>query len=233
MPIPTATPYRGDATTRQLKWLVILLIISNIAVGVFAVYALRQADKRYSDLVDRSVPVLNELQTLTVRGLQAMAATNPTHVHNIGAGGVAAAQAAINEDEALRRKLLAESWLTDDKPKRRELSAAGEAFTVGARAVTAAFEHNDPQGAATQRETVLRAAFDRYIDAITVAADELESESQRVNDLETEHIGSISRFVLGIAAWPVLAIVTLLLVTATFVLALMLLFRGREMNDAP
>jgi len=233
MPIPTATPYRGDATTRQLKWLVVLLILSNIAVGVFAVYALRQADKRYSDLVDRSVPVLNDLQTLTVRAMQAMSATNPARVQQRGEDAIPIARQALAADTALRKKLLGESWLSDALPKRAEFKAAGEVFAAKVDSVLAAYAHNDLSGAGSAREGELRAAFDRYIDAITVAADELESESQRVNDLETAHNSFLSRVVLAFAAWPVLAILTLLLITATFVLALMLLFRGRGMNDVP
>lgn len=43
----------------------------------------------------------------------------------------------------------------------------------------------------------------------------------------------MSTVVLGCASWPVIVLVTLLVLTAVFVVVLMVLFRGREMSDGP
>jgi hypothetical protein len=43
----------------------------------------------------------------------------------------------------------------------------------------------------------------------------------------------MSTVLLGLAGWPVVLLVGLLLLTAIFVLVLMVLFRGREMSDMP
>ena len=43
----------------------------------------------------------------------------------------------------------------------------------------------------------------------------------------------ISTVVLGVASWPVLIVVALLLLTAVFVLAMMIAFRGKDLSDSP
>ena len=208
--------------------------MSNVALGVFSVLALRAADRRYSELIDRSVPVLNDLQTLTAQAAQAMVATNPVRLEAMGpAEFMRAATAAIAADASQRTDLLHESWLTKDGPDRKEMAAAGQAFTATAAATVSLIEKGSSAEVAHVRETRLRPAFDRYIIAITKTADVLESESRKANLSESNHTSSISTLLIGFATWPVVAIIALVAVTAAFVLVLMLLFRGRELSDAP
>src|SRR5690348_14912380 len=70
-------PGHVQSSLRQLKWLVVLLILSNVGLGIFGFIALRTIDRRYSELMDRSVPLLNSLQTLTARSVDAMKSTGP------------------------------------------------------------------------------------------------------------------------------------------------------------
>ena len=66
------------ALLRQLKLLVVLLIISNIALGAFGFFFLRSIDQKYSALIDQSVPTLAALHKLTIKASEAMRSTNPT-----------------------------------------------------------------------------------------------------------------------------------------------------------
>ena len=45
--------------------------------------------------------------------------------------------------------------------------------------------------------------------------------------------GVLPSLLLGIASWPIVVLAGLLLLTALFVVVLMVLFRGREMSDTP
>src|SRR6185295_13279972 len=65
------------AIVRQLKTLVVLLILSNVALGVLGFFLLRAIDRNYSVLIEQSVPVLNGLHTLTTSASDAMRSTNP------------------------------------------------------------------------------------------------------------------------------------------------------------
>jgi hypothetical protein len=110
---------------------------------------------------------------------------------------------------------------------------AGRAFAATARAAVSAADSGNAAEAQRLREHDLRPAFDRYIIAITKAADVLEDQSHKANDSETRRTSSLSTVLLGVASWPVVVVVGLLALTAAFVLVLMLLFRGREMSDLP
>ena len=66
----------GAMRGEQLKLLVVLLVLSNIGLGAFSFYLLREIDHTYSDLFDRSVPVLNDLQSLTAQAVGAMRNAN-------------------------------------------------------------------------------------------------------------------------------------------------------------
>ena len=50
----------------RLRFVLILaLLASNLLVGVLSLYFLRSMDQRYAALLDRSVPPINNLRTLT------------------------------------------------------------------------------------------------------------------------------------------------------------------------
>jgi hypothetical protein len=61
----------------------------------------------------------------------------------------------------------------------------------------------------------------------------LMSESTLVNNDFTAKTSSFSRIVLGVASWPVIALVGLLLLTAGFVIAMMIAFRGKDLAGTP
>jgi len=114
-----------------------------------------------------------------------------------------------------------------------EFQKSGEAFTTLSGRVLDLVAAGQLDEAKKFRDAQLRPAFDRYRIAITKAADAIEAVSLQANADFTEQTGSMSHVLLGVASWPVIVIVGLLLFTAAFVLGLMILFRGREMNDMP
>ena len=77
---PIPSPQDDRSILRQLKILVMLLLLSNVALGVFAFYFLRGIDRKYSTLIGDIVPTLNDLQGLTVSTNEAMHGTNPAFI---------------------------------------------------------------------------------------------------------------------------------------------------------
>src|SRR5436309_7041891 len=68
---------RRASTVRQLKLLVVLLLLSNIALGAFGFYSLRTVDRKYSRLISDTVPALNDLEEVATASVSAMRNTNP------------------------------------------------------------------------------------------------------------------------------------------------------------
>ena len=224
------------ATLRRMNFLVLLLVISNIATGVFSFYLLRSVDRRYSELIDHTVPVLNDLQTLTALSVEAMRGTNPRYF-SVAAGEQAPAvkrgRAAVDADRALRAKLLKAEWLPATNAKRTEFKQTGDTFNRVGGEVLKLYEAGQTAEAIRMRETVLLPAFEQYQQATTKIADVLQDESELTNNDFSARTASLSTIVLGVAGWPLIVMMGLLLLTVCFVLVLMFVFRGKELGDMP
>ncbi len=228
-------PHRNQSSLLQLKWAVVLLILSNIALGVFGFWVLRSIDRRYSELIGHSVPLLNNLQTLTAESVEAMRISGPTLLEAPASKreeGIRRGRQVLRTESGFRKQLLREIAVTSAEQQRVEFEQSGEAFTTLSNRVLDLVTVGKLEEAKGFRDAQLRPAFDRYLAGITKAADEVESASLRANDDFSSQTGSMSHIILGVASWPVILIVGLLLFTAAFVLGLMILFRGREANDA-
>lgn len=229
-----AGPDHQNPILRQLKLLVVLLVLSNVGLGLFGFYVLRQVDRKYSELISRAVPSLNELQTLTALETEAMRSTNPTLFAEAPQGRAKMAKRArlaLERDRDLRKHALEREWLSLKPNERPNFEGPGEAFSQKAQEVVGLLEAGDDAAANKLREASLRPAFDRYIAATTRIADVLEEESLRASNQFTERTDSLSHMLLGLASWPVILISLFFLIAAFFVLGVLLkvtIFRGTE-----
>lgn len=227
--------YRRPERSRQLTWLVAILVISNVGLGFFSFYLLRTMDERYSALIGQSVPVLNDLQTLTARSVDVMRATGPTLLEAPAARHAELLQAGakhVQVDRTLRSALLTAAWPALGQGK-EGLAQAGDAFNAQAQELFRLVSAGEMVAARQFRDAMLRLSFERYMETITETADALKAESLRLNNDYSAKTGSMSRIVLGLSGWPVIAAGGLLLLTGILVLGLMFLFRGREMTEGP
>jgi hypothetical protein len=225
----------GDQTLtlRRLKVLVVVLILSNIALGIYGFYFLRAIDRKYSDLIDRAVPTLNDMQTLTMFIGDAMRSTNPTLFGDNPQSRAEMSQrarTALERERDLRNSILKREWLSRDAEERLNFQNAGDTFSQTAAEVISLFESGESAEASRQREQSLRPAFNRYVTATTKAADVLEAESLRTSDILTASTVSTSKIMLGLASWPLMALGAVLLVTAVFIILVLLnvFFRHKE-----
>lgn len=225
-----------NSTVRQLKLLVLVLVLSNIGLGGFSFYLLRTVDRSYTELIDRSLPVLNDLQTLTTRAVKAMRGTNAAVLAGRGSvppGFIEQARAGFAAERGLREKVLKAQWANRNETEHAEFRVAGENFARIGEEVVMTLGAGRWAEADKVREERLRLAFERYLMAMTKLSDGLEAESGRASSAVSARTGNLANIVLGIASWPVVLLAGLLLLTAIFVLVLMVLFRGREMSDMP
>lgn len=234
---PASSSFHDQAATlRQLKVLVAVLVLSNIGLGVFSFFLLRKLDRSYSDLIGHTVPVLSDVQTLTVAAVRAMRGTGsvlldaPEHLRPALLQSV---RGALVQDRDLRQQLLGSKFFPAGPDVRQELQATGELFDRQAAEVVNLVSTAKLAEARRHRDESLRPAFDRYLVAITKAGDLFEEDSLKASNELTAQTGSRSVVLLGIASWPVIILSVLLLLTALFVIVLMVLFRGREMSDMP
>ncbi len=220
---------------RNLKLLLLVLLISNVGLGLLSFFLLRSVDQRYSALLERTVPLLGDLQTLTAKSVNAMRGTNPDAIgRSFGdPAQLARFHAAVGADRALREKTLSRPWPTELLPGRDEIERAGGLFTKRCTETLDLLSKGERAAALRMRDERLRPAFDDYLNTLTKAADLVEANSDKVNEQFSDTAGSFSRIVLGVGIWPVVAVGALLVLTALFLGVLMVAFRGKDLSEAP
>ena len=225
MAIRSHTSEDPRSIIRQLKILVALLIISNIALGVFGFWLLRNIDRNYSALIDQSVPTLTRLQNLTAAASETMRSTNPVLLDHPDAQPSEIARAArdtIGHDTELRQELLSRDWVKNAQSGQTDIRAAGEAFDRAAADTVQLLEANQITEAQKHRETVLRPAYNRYVTVTSQASQSLRTSSLRESNSLTLHVASVSKMILGIASWPLIILGAFLLFVLLFVISVLI-----------
>jgi hypothetical protein len=233
---PVSSPNDQAATLRNLKVLVVLLIISNLVVGALSVYLLRAVDRRYSELVERSVPALNDLRELMSDTVLVMRTTNARNFSGPPDTHAAATQVIENSlGTALhfRAALATTGGFKDQADQLQAVQKTGDVFIGAVQEVKQLYAAGKISEAVRIREEKLLPAFDQHMAAIGNAADKIESLSLGVSKDYTTRTNNLSTIVLGVASWPVILLLGLLLLTAIFVLAMMVAFRGKDLADMP
>lgn len=218
---------RQKSILRWLKTLVVVLVLSNIALGGFGFYYLRTIDRKYSDLIEQAVPTLDRLQELTARSMEAMRNTNPASFGGSAESQAEAMQRArtnLGREAALRDLIGKSEWHSAGVNEPAAFQNAGETFNKTAMEVVSLFGAGRTAEAVKLREQSLRPAFERYVSATTEAADLLQSQSLKASNTVREKTHSVSRMMLGLAGWPVIVISLFLLTTAIMVALVLLLF---------
>lgn len=131
------------------------------------------------------------------------------------------------------QKLLGGALFAPDGAERVALQRAAADYSARANELLGHFEAGRASELVRLRDSGLLPAFDHYLATVGRVSDQLAQTSLRASDETTVRIGRMSTLVLGIASWPVILLVALLLLTAVFVIVLMILFRGRETSDMP
>src|SRR3954463_156164 len=108
-----ASPLDAASSMRQLKILVLLLLFSNVVLGVFGYWFLRELDRKYSSLIGDTVPTLKDLQRLTVATSEGMHGTNPAFVNGPEEHRLTMVQRgrdALQRDRDMRHRVLNARW---------------------------------------------------------------------------------------------------------------------------
>jgi len=235
LPISSSSSEQA-ASLRNLKRLVVVLIASNIALGLFSVYLLRSVDRRYSDLVERTVPALGNLEdglanVIRVQRAVGSGLTNAPVAKR--AEAVDRARAALARERAFFGTLIVEPALAGLPAERDGVQQAAEAYRRVAGERLDLFAAGKFAEAERVRDEGLRPAFDLYLTAFDRATDAVGAAVIHTSDAYTAKTGHLTRIVLGLAGWPLLVFGILLLLVVGLVIAMMVAFRGKDLADAP
>ena len=222
---------------RRLRLTIIALILSNILLGAVSVMLLRRLNARYTDLINRTVPTLNDLRSQTTDALAVFRTISFSTLHDLPEdrrhAALEFARAALAHERKDFSTMLATPPFVDSPKFGAGLAKVAVPFEQGIDEFIRLYSEGKISEAAEYREATVRPAFDRYLGVIALTAGAIESSGLKDSDALTETTGSFSRIMIALASWPLLLIAALLVFTLLFLAVLMIAFCGRDLSDAP
>lgn len=207
----------------RLRFVLILaLLASNLLVGVLSLLFLRSMEERYAALFDRSVPLINNLRTLTRElGAVQRLARRISDPKNEQAWATLLPQMA-NSSASAKTHALEISVMDSLKDSRHVLALDkyGREYDEKVNQFLALARSERIAEANQYNIDVLRPVYDRYMDALDDAANFVEREGNDLRARYAEDSRLFGGFLLAAAGWPLLAAAVLIVVMALLVIGL-------------
>ncbi|HEY4300278.1 MAG TPA: MCP four helix bundle domain-containing protein [Candidatus Didemnitutus sp.] len=207
--------------SRLKSWLVIGLLVSNLAVGLLSLFYLNSINGRYESLLDSHVPVINRLRTLTRElGLVQRYARRITD-ESAPAGRLALADEmdAISNNARAQAEQLSRHELFRETVHAKRLAAFSQDYDDKADHYLALVRDGKREEAARYNAEVMRATYDAYQTAIDVAANGVLQQGMDERARYEQESRWFNRLLLAFAGWPLFAAILLTVpVAVVFVL---------------
>lgn len=207
----------------RLRFVLILaLLASNLLVGVLSLLFLRSMEQRYAALFDRSVPLINNLRTLTRElGAVQRLARRVSDPKNEAAWATLLPAMAEGSNNA-RNHALEISGMATLKDSRHvaALSGYGRTYDEKVNEFLALARADKIAEANRFNSEVLRPAYDDYMDALDDVANFVEREGSDLRDQYAQDSRLFGGFLLAFAGWPLLAAGVIIVVMALLVIGL-------------
>jgi hypothetical protein len=207
----------------RLRFVLILaLLASNLLVGVLSLLFLRSMEQRYAALFDRSVPLINNLRTLTRElGAVQRLARRISDPKNEAAWAALLPQMA--EGSRLARTHAAEitgMGSLKDSPHAAPMTKAGREYAEKVDQFLALAQAERIAEANQFNIAVLRPAYDQYMDALDAAGNHVEREGSDLRARYAADSRLFGGFLLAAAGWPLLGAAVVIIVMALLVVGL-------------
>ena len=223
------------AVVRRLKLLVVILVISNLVLGAVSFHFMRKIDADFSELIDRSLPTINNLRgmtsesSLTHRSLTfALSAQQPERREDYLK---AADQGLVQGD-----KYIAEVSPILSAELGREtvarLQAAYARYRQQSSALITLLREGTPPEANNQIRD-MRQALGEFMNLVAQISDTFERRSQDQSDLVSATVRTRGRIVLGLGGWPLAVTAIIACIIATVLVLMIILTHRLGARDDP
>lgn len=207
----------------RLRFVLILaLLASNLLVGVFSLLFLRSMDQRYAALFESSVPLINNLRTLTreLSGVQRLA-RRISDPKNETAWAALLPQMTEGSRNARAHSLeITGLEAMKDSPHVVAMSRSARDYAEKVDQFIALARAGQIAEANQFNIDVLRPAYDQYMDALDSAGNHVERAGSDLRARYAEDSRLFGGFLLAFAGWPLLAAGVIIVVMALLVFGL-------------
>ena len=193
-----------SAGVKRLKFLIGLLVVSNLVLGVLSFRFLVALDADYNELIDRSLPTINHLRgmtsesSVTHRSLTfALSAQQPERQ----AGYLKTAELAQAKEERHIRDIAPVLDAELGPGTAARLKMAHDLYCTRSSALIALLRDGKRQEAG-DRVREMRDALDAFMITVADIADAFAQRSQDEGDLVSANVRRHGTIVLGLGGWP-------------------------------
>lgn len=204
-------------------WLVVGLLVSNLAVGILSLFFLRSVNQRYALLFERSIPVVNNLRTLTreLGAVQRLArrAVDPDNERNWaelpGQMGDISTKARVHALDISNADLFKET------PHAAAIAAMSREYDARVDAFLQLIRAHKLAEANRYNTEALRPTYDNFQLKLDAAADYVEDQGNNLRDRYTQESRFFGGLLLAFAGWPVIAAGLAVLVLSLLIITLL------------
>ncbi len=201
-------------------WLVVGLLVSNLGVGILSLFFLRSVNQRYALLFERSIPVVNNLRTLTreLGTVQRLA----RRVVDPASEPAWKELPPLMQDSSARARTHAADISTAElfkgTPHTEAIVSMSRDYDAKVDRFLLLIQAGKLAEANHYNVEILRPTYDNYQLTLDAAADFVESQGNNLRDRYTQDTRFFGGLLLAFAGWPVIAAGV-----AVFVLALLII----------
>lgn len=207
--------------TRRVRfWLVVGLLVSNLAVGILSLFFLRSVNQRYAVLFERSIPVVNNLRTLTreLGSVQRMARRIVDPDNEPNWKDLAPQMDDFSSKARVHALEISNADLFKQTPHSEAIAGMSREYDTKVNSFLVLVAAGKLSDANHYNIDTLRPAYDNYQLKLDAAADFVENQGNNLRDRYTQDSRFFGGLLLAFAGWPVIAAVI-----AVFVLALLII----------
>jgi len=224
------------ASIRRLRILALILAVSNLLLGGFSAYLLQSTDKAYSELIDRMLPVLNQVRST---GRNAASAYLDVIASLVTVDPVKCAvdlnwaKKSLEDGRLAREAVLTSEFLKGDPALSAELEENGVAYETAMKALFPRVTAENTTD--RERDTLeqLQAIYEKYHDTIARTISAIEKQTEATSDQYTRQTKSRSIFVIGFGSWPLGIIAGIMALAIVVILGMAVAYYRAGAGDGP
>ncbi len=210
--------------TRRVRfWLVVGLLVSNLAVGILSLFFLRSVNERYALLFERSIPVVNNLRTLTreLGGIQRLArrVVDPSNEPNWKE--LLPQMNDLSDKAKVHAMDISNAELFKATPHAAAIVTMGQDYDAKVDNFLALVRAGKLSEANHYNIEVLRPGYDNFQTTLDAAADHVESQGNNLRDRYAQDTRFFGGLLLAFAGWPVIAAVIGVVVLSLLIITLL------------
>ncbi len=206
------------------QWFILGLLVSNLALGGLSYTLLRELDTQYSNLLDRSIPILAKRHGISVNLIRSRRAMLDSLAAKTDAErALLLDRAAHFEQESAKLRLNYQHSpdVVNGQDLDAEIEAVARDYRKGMEQFIALVHAGRAVEAAELRTNGLRQVVDHYDDVIERRVTQIEARAEQINQTYTQGNGFRAKMVLLLASWPVVATLAITCVLVITFLALL------------